>query len=578
MRLRSAAWWTAAVAAALAAGAAAILLSFDLQAYRDQVVRAVADATGRSVAIDGELSLALSLRPKLVAEGVTLGNPPGFSRPEMVRIGRLEAEARLWPLLQGEVVIDRLALEGVDLLLERGAEGRGNWSFAGQDDAGSGPPPRIGRLVVRDAVLGWRSEDGAWSMRLDRLEATQREGAIEAELEGAVEGRPARLAGSFVTAPPRDGDAGPVVIARHLAFGFGEVEGWGELTVVLAPERPRLDGALKIATLDLDRLLGPGEPAEDGRLIPDAPLDRAALGAVDLALAFEIGRLAAAGRALEEISGRVRLEAGRLALSELSARIAQGRLTGSGEAQRRGEGVAAGLKLDLAQAELAELVPGGPLSGRIDVKLDVKGQGASLRALASSLAGEARLLGRDGRIEGRALDLAAADLLRLLAPWTEGGDDTRLTCMLFASTIRDGRAHVDALAIDSERVLVTGEGVIDLGRERLDLELTPRPKDPSLLSLATPVDVRGPLAAPSVSPDEAALARSAAGALLGNLVLPGAGFLLPFLSAGAEDHPCAATLKPTAAGRRPAKEEEGGVGGFLRGLGGAIDRALGGGR
>lgn len=157
--------------------------------------------------------------------------------------------------------------------------------------------------------------------------------------------------------------------------------------------------------------------------------------------------------------------------------------------------------------------------------------------------------------------------------------------MLFAATVRQGRAQTDALVVDADRVLVTGEGTIDLGRERLDLKLTPRPKDPSLFSLATPVNVRGPLADPGISPDEVGLVRGAAGALLGNLVLPGAGVLLPFLSAGAGDHPCAAVLdsgaKSAAGGKaaapKPAKQE-GGVGGFFRDVGRSIDRALGAGR
>ena len=572
---RRAALWTMAVVAALVGGVAAILLSFDLEAYRDQVAAAVAEATGRPVAVEGELSLGLSLRPKLVAEGVTLGNPPGFSRPDMLKIGRLEAEARLWPLLQGTVEIDRLVLEGVDLLLERGPDGRGNWSFAGDEAPSHGPPPRIGELIVRDAAIGWRTGDGARLLRLDRLTAVEREGAIETDLAGVVENRPVRLKGRFTADL---GEAAPTVVARGFSFAFDEIEGEGELTVVATAGRPRVDGRLALATVDLDHAFGPGEPSADGRLVPEAPLDPAALDLVDFNLAFTIGRLASAGRALEGAAGRLRLEGGRLELADFSAQLAQGRLTGSAEARRRRDGLAAALRFDLAQAELSELLPGGAVSGRIDAKGDVKGEGASLRALVASLHGEARLVGREGRIAGRALDLAAADILRLLAPWTEQGADTRVTCMLFASTIRQGRASADALVVDTDRVLVTGKGVIDLRRERLDMQLTPRPKEPSLVSLATPVNVRGPLADPSVSPDEVGLARGAAGALLGNLVLPGAGFLLPFLSAGAEDHPCAATLaaKPDAA--KPTKKEEGGVGGFLRSLGGAIDRTLGTGR
>ena len=576
MRLRRIAWWTAAVAGSLAAAAVAIVLSFDLDSYRAEVAAAVAEATGRPVTVEGRLSLAPSLRPKLVAEGVALGNPPGFSRPDMLRIGRLEAAAQLWPLLQGRIEIDRLELRHVDLLLERGPDGRGNWVLEGQPGGGSSASPRIGEVVVSDSVLGWRQADRTRSLRIGRLQARLDQGEVAATFEGDAEGTPIRLDGRFLAPPRREGDSGSAVAARGLRFKAGDVEGEAELTLVLAPERPRLDGAVSLALLDLDRLSGPSPPADDGRLIPDVSLAPPPLDIVDLALAVSVGRLVAAGRTADQVSGRLRLDAGELRLNELSASLAGGALTGSAEAREKGDGLAAALRFELRRAELAALLPDGPLAGRVDLTADLKGQGSSLRRLAATLDGDVRLLGRDGVIAGRGLELAAGDLLRLLAPWTERDGDTKVRCMLFAATIRNGRAAVDALAIDADRVLVTGEGTIDLGRERLDLRLAPRPKEPSLLSLATPVFLRGTFAAPSVAPDEAALARSAAGALFGNLALPGVGFLLPFLSAGAEDHPCAETLAKPSGGQ--PRQKEGGVGGFLRGLGRSIDRTLGTGR
>jgi uncharacterized protein involved in outer membrane biogenesis len=572
MRLRRAIACAAGIAALLVAGAAALLLSFDLDAYRGQVVAALAQAAGRPVAIEGGLSLSVSLRPKLVAEGATLGNPPGFSRPEMLKVRRLEARARLWPLLRGVVQIDRLTLEDVDLLLERGPDGRGNWVLGGGGPGASSPPP-IGRLVVRDASIGWRAGDRVEALRIDELAAVEKDGALEAELSGAARDRPLRIKGRFAADL---GQAAPVIAARDLSFAFGQIAGEGKLSIGWASGRPRLDGRLDIATLDLDRAFGTEPAPDDGRLVPDVSLDPALLEAADAALDLRIGRLVAAGRVLADVSGRLRVESGRLDASDLSAEFARGRLTGALQARRLGRGVKLRLQADLAQAELADLATGGPASGRIDAQARLEGEGTSLRAVASSLSGEARLIGRDGRISGYALDLAAADILRLLAPWTERGGETKVSCLLFASTIRRGRAKVDALAVDADRVLVTGEGTIDLGRERLDLKLTPRPKEPSLLSLATPIDVRGPLRDPSVTPDEAGLARGVAGALLGNLALPGAGFLLPFLSAGAGDHPCAQTLAARPSEAKPPGET--GVGGFFRGLGRTIDRTLGVGR
>jgi uncharacterized protein involved in outer membrane biogenesis len=574
MRLRRAALWVGASLAALAAAASAALLSFDLDAFRSEVADAVAAKTGRAVSFDGALSLSLSVLPKLVLEGVTLGNPPGMSRPEMARLGRLEARVRFWPLLQGRVEIVRLVLSGVDVLLERDAEGRGNWLFpAAERTQADSTLPRIEALLVERSVVSWRTASGVTRIEVERLESKADAGAATARFKGAVDGRRLDADAVIAAVAPRAGDNGPAFAARDLTLRVDDVEARGELTLGFGPQRPRLDGALALGALDLDRLRPSTEARRDGRLIPDVRVDGLPLDLVDLDVALKVDRIIAGGLAFDDLAARVDLAGGRLAMRDVSAALAQGRLKADAEVRARADGAAvAGLRFELSRAELAALAPGRAASGRIDAKADLRGEGRTLRALASTLSGEARVLGRDGRIAGRHIDLAAADLLRLLAPWTEQGADTRISCMLFATTIRQGRAQAEALVLDADRVLVTGTGTIDLGRERLDLKLMPRPKEASLFSLATPVNVQGPWLAPTVSADDAGLLLGAAGALLGNLVLPGVGFLLPFLSAGADDHPCAATLAPANA-PRPDRGESG-VGGLFRNLGRSIDRAL----
>src|SRR3546814_19135482 len=79
--------------------------------------------------------------------------------------------------------------------------------------------------------------------------------------------------------------------------------------------------------------------------------------------------------------------------------------------------------------------------------------------------------------------------------------------------------------IDSERVLVGGEGTVRLADQRLDLRLVPQPKDPSLISLATPILLKGTLADPKVSPAPVEVAKGlgaiAAGAIIGPLAVLG---------------------------------------------------------
>jgi uncharacterized protein involved in outer membrane biogenesis len=126
----------------LAIGAIAIfVVFFDPNSYKPQIVAAVRSATGRDLEIGGRIGLSLSLRPTLEVSDVSFSNPPGFSRPRMASLQRLELRLALIPLLSRRIQIERLVLQQPDILLETNARGQSNWTFAaaGAPAAPSGP-------------------------------------------------------------------------------------------------------------------------------------------------------------------------------------------------------------------------------------------------------------------------------------------------------------------------------------------------------------------------------------------------------------------------------------------------------
>lgn len=171
MRLSSALKLLAVLAAALAVGLVAAAKSMDMGRIKALVAEQVQSATGRSLALAGPLELRLGLTPRLIATGVTLANVAGGSRPEMVKVERLEAEVALLPLLKREIRVQRLVLTAPDILLETDRAGRGNWSFtpAGAEAAAVAPPPgksglpaarfTLREVKIKNARIGWR--DGA---------------------------------------------------------------------------------------------------------------------------------------------------------------------------------------------------------------------------------------------------------------------------------------------------------------------------------------------------------------------------------------------------------------------------------
>ena len=128
---RRVAWIGLTVAAvALVAVAGLIGWTLDPANLKPRLVAAVQRATGRTLTISGEMGIRFSLVPTVSMEDVALSNPPGFSRPEMVKVARVELGLSLLPLLRHRFEVDHVTLVRPDLVLETDASGRANWVFA----------------------------------------------------------------------------------------------------------------------------------------------------------------------------------------------------------------------------------------------------------------------------------------------------------------------------------------------------------------------------------------------------------------------------------------------------------------
>ena len=125
--------------------------------------------TGRTLAIDEDLTL--SFFPWLAVEtgGITIGNAAGFGGPEpFATIERAGARVKLIPLLSGQFEIGTVELDGLTLNLARDAAFSGNWedlARARQRDArGAERAPATPRHVefelagvrIREGNVYWR--------------------------------------------------------------------------------------------------------------------------------------------------------------------------------------------------------------------------------------------------------------------------------------------------------------------------------------------------------------------------------------------------------------------------------------
>lgn len=109
----------------------------DWNAYKPRVVEAVQKATGRQLAIDGDISLSLLPSPTLSVGGVRLANLPGASAPDMAKLKSLDVSVALMPLIGGNVQVTKVTLVDPVVLLEKLPDGRVNWQFVPGAGAGA---------------------------------------------------------------------------------------------------------------------------------------------------------------------------------------------------------------------------------------------------------------------------------------------------------------------------------------------------------------------------------------------------------------------------------------------------------
>ena len=136
-----------------------VLLSVqDVNKFKDFLARKVSERTGRELIIAGNFDLSISFSPSITADNVTFENAAWGTRSKMLKLGHVEAKVALFPMFGGDIEVERLILEDMDLLVETNEDGVGNWVFGEKKAEGNGDGvgrelPVIEDPQVRNALV-----------------------------------------------------------------------------------------------------------------------------------------------------------------------------------------------------------------------------------------------------------------------------------------------------------------------------------------------------------------------------------------------------------------------------------------
>jgi AsmA protein len=177
------------------------------------------------------------------------------------------------------------------------------------------------------------------------------------------------------------------------------------------------------------------------------------------------------------------------------------------------------LRMDLdgvrALPLLTDVADFGALDGRMQAKIDVRANGASRRAVMSTLGGSIDILLQDGEIRG----VNVAKMIRtltanMLTGWQANtAEKTDLTQLSALFRVDSGKATTDNLRLLGPLARVSGTGAADLAAKTLQFRLDPKlvlslegqggTADP--VGLGVPVVVQGSWSEPRIYPDVAGI-------------------------------------------------------------------------
>lgn len=185
---------------------------FDWNLMRGPIARIIAEKTGRSATIDGDLKVHLwSWSPTIEMDGLHIGNPSWAKRSLMFGAQSISVTVSMGRLLRGQVVLPRVEILSPEVNLERDKGGRASWEFstpAGTPTAKVGKPtqlPTVRLLVIRGGRL--TVEDQVRKLTLNGTltagedAGTQKNSAFELRLAGTLNAKPLKV----------DFDGGPLV-------------------------------------------------------------------------------------------------------------------------------------------------------------------------------------------------------------------------------------------------------------------------------------------------------------------------------------------------------------------------------
>ncbi|MDT3253539.1 AsmA family protein [Serratia sp. root2] len=345
---------------------------------------------------------------------------------------------------------------------------------------------------------------------------------------------------------------------------IGDSDIHGDLKYVASKPRPKLSGEVlskQLRLADLAPLIGADSNTEKAgrgeksrqpadKVLPVEKFDTKSWNLMDADVKFAAKRIERGNSLpLSDLSTHLQLDNGVLLMDPLRFGMAGGNLNATLRLDGGKNPMQGRVDMHARKFQLQQLLPNvasmkrslGQMNG--DAKLT--GRGNSVADLLATSSGELRMVVNNGVISRGLMELLGLNVGNYLVAKLFGDDVVSINCAAADVGIRDGVAAPRLFVFDTENAVINISGNTNLATERLDLSIDPESKGMRVLTLRSPLYVKGTFKHPDAGVKAGPLiARGAAAVALGVVLAPAAALLaLVSPSEGDDENQCGQILQ-----------------------------------
>ena len=363
---------------------------------------------------------------------------------------------------------------------------------------------------------------------------------------------------------------GPVFHYQNFNGHIVDSDIHGSLTYTQGKPRPKLQGTLESRQLrmaDLGPLIGVNsgkdsektrqarakrgeavtQPAD--RVLPHDHFATKSWNAMDADVTFSGKRIEhSSSLPISDLSTHLILSNGDLLLDPLRFGMAGGNLNATLRLEGSQSPMRGRIDLHARHLKLRQLFPDvqsmQSALGQVNGDATLSGRGNSVADLLATSHGDLKLLMNNGLISRNLMEIVGLNVGNYVVGKLFGDDEVKINCAAANLQVDNGLATSRLFVFDTENAIINITGTTNFANERLDLSINPDSKGIRIMTLRSPLYVRGTFKKPDAGVKTGPLlARGAAAVALGAVVGPAAALLALISPSDNDDNQCTRVLQ-----------------------------------